>query len=118
MVKIEQLAEAALDGAALRLRAMAQDWLAENPHIDRCERPAVADFRVLAVAASLAELFAERVGQSAPPWTSSVGPLPEPAYLVRAATTMKRLRSLCERESPLPLRKRRLYAPPDYLRFV
>ena len=68
--------------------------------------------------AALLELFASRMKQEAPSWTAEVGPLSEPIFLLKAAETMKRLRQLCEAEAPEPLRKRGLYAPPNYLEFV
>ena len=73
---------------------------------------------MLAVAAALVELFAERAGQAAPDWTREVLPAPEPLFLLREAGTMKRLRKLCEEQSPLPLRRRRIYVPPDFLTFA
>jgi hypothetical protein len=118
MVQIEQLAVAALKGDALGLRAMAQDWLAENPRISDCAPPASQDMDVVATAAALVELLALRAKQPAPSWTERVGSVRSPLFLVTAARTMPRLRQACERESPLPLRKRGLYAPADYLSFA
>ena len=66
----------------------------------------------------LGELFAQRTGQAAPAWTSVVSGLPEARFLVRSAATMKRLRRMCEQESPGPLKRRNLYAPADYLQFA
>ena len=118
MADLEQLARAALAGEALTLRSLAQDWLRENTLMAGCPRPLSDDPEVLAVAAALVDLFAERSHQPAPDWTVDIGPLAHPHYLVRAALTMKRLRLMCEQESPLPLRRRNLYAPADYLRFA
>jgi hypothetical protein len=118
MVRLEQLAEAALAGEALALRSLAQDWLRENPRLADCPRPLSDDQCVLAVAAGLVELFADRLGQQWPAWSGEIGPLPRPRHLVRAAETMKRLRRMCEIESPLPLRKRNLYAPAQFLQFA
>jgi hypothetical protein len=47
-----------------------------------------------------------------------IGPVPEPVFLLESATRMKRLRILCETEAPEPLRKRGLFAPPDFLTFA
>ena len=74
--------------------------------------------RVLATAAALVELLAQRAGQLAPAWTDEVGPLLEPVFLLESATRMKRLRALCESQAPEPLRKGGLYAPPDFLTFA
>ena len=118
MVGLEQLAEAALAGEALSLRSAAQDWLSENPRVTDCLPPSSSDPDVLTVAAALAELFALRAGQPAPPWSAGVGPLSQPRFLLRAAATMTRLRRMCELESPAPLRRRNLFAPADFLVFA
>lgn len=118
MVQIEQLAEAALKGEGVILRSLVQDFFRENPSLVDIPKPAVNDRRVLAASASLLELFSSRLKQDAPHWTREVGPLTEPIFLLKAAATMKRLRQLCETESPEPLRKRGFYAPPNYLEFA
>ena len=118
MVRIEQLAEAALNKESLLLRSLTQDLLRENPNLSECPKPHTNDSRILSAAASLVELFALRLRQAPPLWTRDVGPLPEPIYLVKAAESMKRLRVLCETEAPEPLRKRGFYAPPNFLEFA
>lgn len=118
MVTIEQVAEAALDGDGLQLRSLTQDLMHDTHCISTMPRPATDDARILAVAAALLEMLAERAGQSPPAWVDEVGPAPEPIFLVKAAHTMKRLHALCEAEAPVPLRKRRLYAPPNFLVFA
>jgi hypothetical protein len=115
MVRIEELAKAAINQDARALRSLTQDLLRERPRLKDFPRPVATDFRTLAAAASLIELFAERLHQEPPAWTREIGALPEPIYLVKAASTMKRLRILCELEAPEPLRKRGFYAPPNFL---
>jgi hypothetical protein len=115
MVRIEQLAEAAINREALLLRSLTQDLLREVPRVSEFPRPSTSDFKTLAAAASLAELLAERCNQAPPEWTLEVGALAQPIYLVTAAATMKHLRELCEQQSPEPLRKRGFYAPPNFL---
>ena len=115
MVRIEQLAEAALNQDAIRLRSLTQDLLRDHPKLKEFSRPNTVDFRTLAAAASLIELLAERLHQEPPAWTREIGALPEPIHLVRAAASMKHLRALCEQEAPEPLRKRGFYAPPNFL---
>jgi hypothetical protein len=118
MVPLERLAEAALAGNALLLRGLAQDWLRENPRVTDCAPPQTDNPELLSVAAALVELFCSRLGQPPPPWSSDVGPLASPVFLLRAAATMKRLRLLCEQESPEPLRRRNLFAPAEFLQFA
>ena len=115
MVRIEQLAKAALKQDALLLRSLTQDLLREHPTLRNLPRPNAVDFKTLAAAASLIELLALRLRQEPPSWANEVGPLPEPIHLLKAAATMKRLRALCEQQAPEPLRKRGFYAPPNFL---
>lgn len=70
----------------------------------------------LAVAAGIVELLASRGGQTPPAWTASVPAAPDSVYLVRSAAVLPRLRRLCETEAPEPLRKRRIFAPPEFLK--
>ena len=118
MVTIEQMAEAALEKDNLLLRSLAQDFLQGRPLLNQYPRQRVADQRLLAIAASLIELFATRLKQQPPAWTKEIGAVPEPIFLVKSAATMKRLRELCETQSPEPLRKRGLLAPPNFLEFA
>jgi hypothetical protein len=115
VVRIEQLAKAAINQDALLLRSLTQDLLREHPTLRDFPRPSGVDFQTLAAAASLIELLALRLQQEAPSWTNEIGPLPKPIHLLKAAATMKRLRALCEQQAPEPLRKRGFYAPPNFL---
>ena len=67
------------------------------------------------LAAGVTELLAARSGQPVPAWTARIPAVPERIFLVRAAATMPRLRALCEREGPEPLRRRGFLAPPEFL---
>jgi hypothetical protein len=118
MVTLEALAKTALQRDSLRLRSLTLDFMREYPELASIPRPITGDQQVLAMAAALLELLAQRAGQTAPAWTREVGAVPKPMFLLEAATRMKRLRALCESEAPEPLRKRGLYAPPDFLTFV
>jgi len=118
MVMLEQLAQAALNRDGLQLRSLTQDWLGENTLMSETPRPSTDDARILTTAAALIEMFAQRRQQEPPAWVEEVGPLPEPLFLLESAESMKRLRELCETQSPEPLRKRRLYAPPNFLEFA
>ena len=115
MVKIEELAVAAMNQDSLLLRSLTQDLLHEHPNLRVHPRPRTSDLKVLAAAASLIELLAQRLHQEPPPWTNEVGALPEPIHFLKAAATMKHLRALCEQQAPEPLRKRGFYAPPNFL---
>jgi hypothetical protein len=118
MVQLEQMAEAALAGDGLRLREVTQEWLRENPRLSECRPPESEDHDIRVIAASLVELFAERSAQAPPTWTGEIGAMREPLFLLKAARTMRRLREMCETESPSPLRRRKLYAPANFLSFA
>lgn len=122
MVRADQITtlitEAARAGDALQLRSLIQDWLAENPCLAMCPKPELTDSTLLAISAGIVELLAQRRGEPAPAWAKDVGPSDHPVYLLKSAETMPRLRHLCETESPLPLRRRNLFAPPTFLEFV
>lgn len=115
---IEQLAEAALQRDSLRLRSLVQDISRSNVIWKEIPRPSTSDLRLLAVSAALAELLASRQNQIPPSWTKEIGPLKEPFFLLQSAESMKRLRMLCETQSPEPMRKRLLYAPPNFLEYA
>jgi len=118
MVTLEELAETALRRDSLQLRSLVQDFMRDHPQLTTIPPPLIDNQQILGTAAALLELFAQRTGQVAPPWTQEIGAVPEPIFLLEEAPRMKRLRVLCETESPEPLRKRGLYAPPDYLTFA
>ena len=118
MDPLEQLAEAALQRDSLRLRSLVQDMIRSHMNWSSLARPQIKDPRLLTIAAALAELLATRQNQTPPAWTKEVGALQEPFFLLRSAETMKRLRILCETQSPEPMRKRQLYAPPNFLEFA
>ena len=118
MVTLETRAETALRRDSVRLRSLAQDFVRDHPRLAAIPRPSIDNQQILGTAAALLELLALHTGQAAPAWTREVGAVPEPTFLMEAASHMKRLRTLCESEAPEPLRKRGLYAPPDFLTFA
>jgi hypothetical protein len=118
MEMIEQMAEAALTRDSLRLRSLVQDWMRSGLPVNSLPYPNTTETKILAVSAALVELLALRQGQTPPAWTQEIGALAEPFFLIESAASMKRLRALCESQSPEPLRKRKLYAPPHFLEFA
>lgn len=118
MVQIEQIAKAALEQESLEVRSLVQEFLRSQPQLVNIPRPKIDDESILAMSAALLELLALRTGQIPPTWTATIGPVKEPVYLLKSVAQMKRLQQLCHQESPEPLRKRRFYAPPDYLAFA
>ena len=118
MEPIEQLAKAALMRDHLKLRSLVQDLTRSKMDFGKTARPKTNDAKLLTISAALVELLASHNKQTPPAWTKEIGPLAEPFFLLESASTMKRLRDLCERESPEPMRKRLLFAPPHFLEFA
>jgi hypothetical protein len=118
MEQIEQLAQAALERDHLKLRSLVQDLARAKTDWSKLPRPSINDPRMLVISAALTELLALRNNHPPPAWTKEIGALKEPFFLLESAATMKRLRVLCETQSPEPMRKRLLYAPPHFLEFA
>ncbi|MCP5100726.1 MAG: hypothetical protein GY943_34690 [Chloroflexi bacterium] len=115
---VEQIVQAALAQEALLLRSLVQQFLRSNPRFEELPVFNMEDPIKFALAAAIIELLAEQTKQIPPSWTVDAGSLPEPMFLLKSAAKMKRLRQLCVEESPLPLKKRGFYAPPNYLSFA
>ncbi len=113
---IPMLAQAAVRGDALAVRGAMLSLITQPLEVWPC--PAELSPQELNVAAGLMELWAERTGQLPPAWIAQVPAGAEPFFLVKAAERMPHLRRLCEEEGPIILRRRNLYAPPNYLTFV
>ena len=99
----------------------ARQWVADaaREHVKWSSvLPPQLDATGMAVAAGVAELLAERDGQSPPPWTAAIKAAPQPLFLVHEALRMPGLRRLCQEEGPEPLRRRSIYAPPEFLTFA
>lgn len=115
---LHDLVRALLSFDALTARQWVADSVRQGVVWASIPAPLGLDPVGLGVAAGVAELLAERVGQAPPPWTSAVQAAPAPVCLVKAARTMPRLRRMCEQEGPEPLRRRGLLAPPEFLKIA
>ena len=118
MVRIEDIARAALAYESLIVRELIQDLLRERPDWGAIPRPVAVDEKTLVVAAALLELLALRSGAEPAAWAREAGPAKEPIHLVKAVATMPRTRARVEAESPEPLRKRNVFAPAEYATFL
>lgn len=118
MTQIEQLAQAALERDHLKLRSLVQDFTRVEIDYSKLPRPSTTDTRLLVISAALTELLAQRNNQTPPAWTKETGTLKEPFFLLESATKMKRLRTLCETQSPEPMRKRQIFGPTHFLEFA
>jgi hypothetical protein len=112
---LRDLVTALLDFDTLAARQWVADALRTGLVWADLPDPTDLDETERAVAAGVVELLATRAGGPAPEWTATVPAAPNRLFLVRAATSMPRLRAACEQEGPEPLRRRGLLAPPDFL---
>lgn len=117
-MELHDLVRALLQRDALTARQWVADAARESITWAEMPRPVGWTPLELAVAAGVVELLASRAGQRPPSWTAAIDEAPNPVYLVRAAETMPRLRNSCEIEGPESLRRRRVYAPPEFLTFA
>ena len=112
---LRELVEALRDGRMLDARQWVADAVRASFDWSAVALPELLAPRDQVIAASIVELLSERAGQPPPAWTRSIGPADREIWLVRAAATMPRLARLCREEGPEPLRKRRVFAPPNFL---
>jgi hypothetical protein len=117
-MELPELVQALLSYDALAARQWVADSLRTNLSWKDVPRPRDLDEVGLGVAAGVAELLSLRAGQQPPAWVAAVAAVPQPIYLVRSVASMPRLKQLCDEESPEPLRRRRIYAPPEFLKVV
>jgi hypothetical protein len=114
-MELHDLVRALLQRDALTARQWVADAARESIVWTEIPRPVDWTPLELAVAAGVVELLASRADQPPPSWTAAVDEAPTPVYLSRAAETMPRLRHMCEAEGPESLRRRQIYAPPEFL---
>lgn len=106
---------AALRGDHLVVRQWAIDNLRGQVTWSELGRPEIRG-DALSIAAALVELMAGRAGQAAPGWAADVPAASESIYFVPG--TLPRSREVSETDGPEPLRRRRIYAMPNYLAFA
>jgi hypothetical protein len=110
-----ELVLAALRGDDLSVRQQVKEASREGFRWTDAPAPEFAGRRAQAVYASLVELFASRAGQTPPAWTARVGKAPAPLFLVRAAKRSRAMRRESLSGTPESLKKRNVFALPDYL---
>jgi hypothetical protein len=118
MITLMDIAKATLNRDDFQLRCLVQALWREKRSLNEYPQPKTTDPRILSVAAGIVELLAKQWQQVPPDWTKHIGAMPEPFFIPKYADEMKNLRHLCETESPESLRKRGLYAPPNFLEFA
>ncbi len=117
-ITFEAIANAILAYEDLHVRALTMEWLRHQLPLTEVPRPETDDARVLAVAAAIVELLAQRAGETPPAWTAEIGGLDEPFFVWPLTPRQTFTRNLCLTEAPEPLKKRNIYSPPNYLTFA
>ena len=114
-MRLEDLVQALLTFDTLAARQWVADAARAGIEWTRMPKPQFDTAEAEAVAASVADLLAQRNGETPPEWTREVGASPTTVMLVKAIATMPNLRVLCETEGPEPMRRRNILAPPEFL---
>lgn len=114
-MELRELIEALDADDILAARQWVKDAMREPIVFATLERPDDLDAAQLAAAAGLAELLASRAGQAPPAWTASVAPSPRQLWLDRALLGIPALRERCLADTPPSLKRRNVYALPDFL---
>lgn len=117
-ITIEAIARAILAYEDLRASALTLEWLRYDQPFAEIARPETDEPQLLAVAAAVVELLAQRANQAPPAWTAEVGGLTEPFFVWRLSPQQTYTRQLCLEESPEPLKRRNIFSPPNYLTFA
>ena len=115
MATFKEIVDAVICRDHLWMRGALQEFIRTRPVLASIPKPTTADDFELVIAAGIMELLALRLNQEGPAWPADVGGLTEPFFLVSAAERMPNTKRMCEEESPEPLRKRNLLAPPQFL---
>jgi hypothetical protein len=112
---LRELVRALLSFDTITARQWVADSVRQRVLWSAVPRPTDLSPLELGVAAGVVELLASRAGQRPPSWVSGIEGTATQVWLVKAASTMPRLRRLCEEEGPEPLRRRGIFAPPEFL---
>jgi hypothetical protein len=116
---LAEMARAALYDQDMDARAasLALSRWARHHSLSDIDQPR-ADHRTLVVCAALVELFAERLKQTPPPWSSAIGGLDTPFFFFPDARKDSVFGEALKRETPEPLRRRNLFSTSSYLQHV
>jgi hypothetical protein len=114
-MELRDLVRAIVQGDLLTARQWVADAYRMRLRWEHCQCPHDMDDQELAIAAGLAELLAHRIGARPPSWTVTVGPHKEPLLLDPGIEKMPRSLARARSHAPESLRKRNLFALPDFL---
>ncbi len=110
-----ELARAAVELRTLDLREWVNEANRRHEPLTSLAPPATDDPTLRTVAAALIEVLARRRQEPAPQWAAEAPPMEAPLWLTPFAARHPDLARRCIEDGPEPLRRRRLWAMPDYL---
>jgi Nucleotidyltransferase of unknown function (DUF6036) len=114
-MELRDLVRAILSGDLLAARQWVADARRARISWETVGQPTGLNDREMTVAAGLAEVLAERTGVAPPSWALSVGGQREPLFLDPGLQDMPRTLAHAMANGPEPLRRRNLFASPDFL---
>lgn len=114
-MELPDIVRAILSGDLLAARQWVADARRARVQWEVVQQPVGLNDLEMTVAASITELLAARAGMLPPSWTFAVGPQPESRLLDPGLADMPRTLARAKLEAPEPLRKRNLFASPDFL---
>ena len=115
-MNLMHLVEAIRAGRWLEMRQWLNDESRNATLLSSCPEPDVSHSpEVRGLAAALAELLAQRWQVPAPSWTSAIGAVPGELWLAPFAQRHASMADRCRTHGPEPLRRRRIWAMPDFL---
>lgn len=114
-MEIRDLVDALFDDDILAARQWVKDARRKGLRFAAIEPPTGLDEARYAAAAGLVELLASRNGEQPPDWAVCAPAAPRDVWLDRGLLAVPLLRARGEQYAPEPLRRRRLYALPEFL---
>ena len=115
MMKLEKLVRAILDNHLVEARQWIADAQRTGMRFDSMPLPPLQSNQERVLAAGLVELLASRDEQMAPSWAGQIGSLPEPFFVGNRLKEMPRSAEEARTNGPEPLRRRNIFASPNFL---
>jgi hypothetical protein len=115
MLKLEELVRAILNNDLLEARQWVADAQRSGVRFASLPAPSLQSDRERALAAGVVELLAARGEQAPPAWANEIGSLSEPFFVGTRLREMRRSAEDAKLNGPEPLRRRNIFASPNFL---
>ena len=117
-MNVSDLTDSLFQDDLLAARQWVKDARSQSLRFATLPPPAGLDDARYAAAAGLVELFAKRNGEQPPEWAVQAPAAPRDVWLDKGLLAVPSLKAHAERHAPEALRRRRLFALPDFLSTV